>query len=95
MRHYIGNAKFEIRNELGERMIVGPNMFMEIPDSFHGDPTYRMGVKAGLIQPFITTKQGDKAEEKANAKGTKNPKNEVKVSTGETANGEENTPDTE
>lgn len=71
MKHYIGKAKFELKNELGEKMIVGPDSFHDIPESFHGDPTYRMGVAAGVIQPFFTTKEGDKAQEKANAKGGK------------------------
>ena len=69
MKHYIGKAKFELKNELGEKMIVGPDSFDDIPDSFQGDPTYKMAVAAGVIQPFITVKEGDKAQEKANAKG--------------------------
>lgn len=71
MKHYIGKAKFELKNELGEKMIVGPDSFHDIPDSFQGDPTYKMAVAAGVIQPFITVKEGDKAQEKANAKGGK------------------------
>lgn len=65
MKHYIGKAKFELKNESGEKMLVGPDEFKDIPDSFTGDPTYRMGVAAGLIQPFVTTKQGDAAQVKA------------------------------
>lgn len=71
MKHYIGKAKFELKNELGEKMIVGPDSFHDIPDSFQGDPTYKMAVAAGVIQPFITVKEGDKAQERANAKGGK------------------------
>lgn len=71
MKHYIGKAKFELKNELGEKMTVGPDSFDDIPDSFQGDPTYKMAVAAGVIQPFITVKEGDKAQEKANAKGGK------------------------
>ena len=71
MKHYVGKAKFELKNELGEKMIVGPDSFHDIPDSFRGDPTYQMGVAAGVIQPFITTKEGDKAQEKANTKDGK------------------------
>ena len=78
-KHYIGKAKFELKNELGEKMLVGPDEFVDIPDSFTGDPTYNMAMKAGLIQPFITTKQGDKAQRDANEKpGKKPPKSGAK-----------------
>ena len=73
MKHYIGKAKFELKNELGKKMLVGPDEFADIPDSFTGDPTYLMAVNAGLIQPFITTKQGDKIEREANEKPGKKP----------------------
>ena len=82
MKHYIGKAKFELKNELGEKMIVGPDSFHDIPESFHGDPTYRMGVDAGVIQPFFTTKEGDNAQKEANTKSGKGGKNGNKAEKG-------------
>ena len=79
MRHYVKNAKYELKNESGERITVGPMAFVDIPDSFLGDPTYRMALSAGMIEPIISAKHGDKVEKDANEKpGKKTPKGGAK-----------------
>lgn len=49
----------------GTFMIVPPMGFCEIPDKFTGDITFKMAVKAGVMQVFETAKQGAKLEEAA------------------------------
>lgn len=58
----------------GKTMLVRPNGFAEIPEKFTGDITYKAAVKAGDLQVFETTKQGDEIERAANeaANATKN-----------------------
>ena len=92
MRHYVKNAKYMLKNSNGEKLIVGPMAFVDIPDSFTGDPTYRMAVSAGMIEPIISAKHGDKVEKEANEKpGKKNAKGGKK----EDENGEGKAADTE
>lgn len=50
----------------GKTMLVRPNGFAEIPEKFTGDITYKAAVKAGDLQVFETTKQGDEIERAAN-----------------------------
>ena len=59
---FVGNAKYELTNESGENMIVGPNEFAEIPDSFTGDLTYRLAVQAGVIKPYVSMQEANKIE---------------------------------
>ena len=92
MRHYVKNAKYMLKNGEDEKMIVGPMAFVDIPESFFGDPTYRMAVSAGMIEPIISAKQGDKVEKEANEKpGKKNAKSGKK----EEESGEGKAADTE
>ena len=90
MRHYVKNAKYELKNESGERITVGPMAFVDIPDSFLGDPTYRMALSAGMIEPIISAKHGDKVEKDANEKpGKKTPKGGAKQAEKEAEGGED------
>jgi len=58
----------------GTSMLVRPNGFYDIPEKFTGDITYRRAVKAGDLQVFETTKQGDAIERAANeAENTQAP----------------------
>ena len=50
----------------GTSMLVRPNGFYDIPEKFTGDITYRRAVKAGDLQVFETTKEGDAIERAAN-----------------------------
>lgn len=50
----------------GNTLLVRPNSFAEIPEKFTGDITYKAAVKAGDLQLFESTKQGDEIERAAN-----------------------------
>ena len=52
----------------GASMLTKPNDFNEIDEKFTFDPTYKMAVKAGVLEVFETAKQGDKIEEAAKGK---------------------------
>lgn len=62
---FVGNAKYQLSDESGNTMTIGPNKFEQIPDAFAGDLTYRLAVQAGTITPYTTAKDGDKAAEAA------------------------------
>lgn len=64
-------ATFLLEAEGGKKMKLTPMGFFDVPEEFTGCPTFKMGVAAGVIQVFKTTKQGDKLEKDANAKSSK------------------------
>ena len=57
----------------GTSRLVPPLAFAEIEEKFTGDITYKKAVAAGELEPFNTTKQGDKLEEKAHAPQEQKP----------------------
>ena len=75
---FVGNAKYELTNESGENMIVGPNEFAEIPDSFTGDLTYRLAVQAGVIKPYVSMQEANKIEKTYKPEKVENPKTKEK-----------------
>ena len=51
-----------------EYFMLRPLSFADVPEKFTGDITFRLAVKAGEIEVFETTKQGEAIEAKAEAK---------------------------
>lgn len=68
IRAYCKNQTFLLTALDGTSMLTKPNDFNEIDEKFTIDPTYKMAVKAGALEVFNTTKQGDKIEEAAKGK---------------------------
>ena len=62
---YNHNRTYRLDALDGSFMIVRANSFSEIEDKFTGCSTYKMAIEAGEFEPFTTTKEGDKLEEKA------------------------------
>ena len=58
-------ATFLLKAADGAKLKVPPMGFMDIPEKFTGDITFKMAVKARVIKVFETTKQGDKLEQQA------------------------------
>lgn len=81
---FVGNAKYLLTDESGNTMTVGPNKFEQIPDAFTGDLTYKRAVHAGFITPYVSLKDGEKAEEAA----LTNPAKPGKANAAKAANGE-------
>lgn len=65
------NQTFKLCALDGSTMFTKPNEVNEIPEKFTNDPTYKMAVKAGALEPFKTEKE---AQKKADA----NKKNQDK-----------------
>ena len=74
IRAYCKNQTFLLVALDGSQMKTRPNDFNDIPEKFAADPTYKMAVAAGALEPFETAKQGDAIEKKANAKKNNPPK---------------------
>lgn len=74
MRAYCKNQTFLLTALDGSQMKTRPNDFNDIPEKFTSDPTFKMAVAAGALEPFETAKQGDAIEKNANAKKDKAPK---------------------
>lgn len=49
----------------GTKMIVPHSSFVDIPEKFHGDITYKSAIASGDFTLFNTAKQGDAIERKA------------------------------
>ena len=67
------NQTFMLRALDGTSMTTKPNDVNEIEEKFTFDPTYKMAVKAGALEPFKTEKEAQKradAARKAPAKKT-------------------------
>lgn len=58
-------ATFLLKAEDGEKLKVPPMGFMDVPEKFTGDITFKMAVKAGVIKVFETTAQGEALERQA------------------------------
>ncbi len=58
-------ATFLLKADDGTKMYLKPLGFADVPDKFTGDPTFKMGVKAGVIQTFEQSKEGTEIERKA------------------------------
>ena len=67
MRAYCKNQTFLLVALDGSQMTTRPNDFNDIPEKFTADPTYKMAVAAGALEPFESAKQGDAIEEAARA----------------------------
>lgn len=65
IRVFNNRATYLLRAEDGSKMILKPLGFCDVPEKFTGDPTFRMGVKAGVIQVFDEAKQGAAIERAA------------------------------
>ena len=65
MRAYCKNQTFLLVALDGSQMKTKPNDFNEIPDKFTVDPTFKMAVAAGALEPFETARQGEAIEKKA------------------------------
>ncbi len=65
---------FEFRDSDGKMVQAKYNEFSELPDWVEKTPTYQLGVKAGLIVPYLnkTVSAGKPAEESKPA-GTNKP----------------------
>ncbi|MBQ6123188.1 MAG: hypothetical protein IJI59_15820 [Clostridia bacterium] len=71
MRAYCKNQTFLLVALDGSQMTTRPNDFNEIPEKFTSDPTFKMAVAAGALEPFETVQQGDAIEKKANTRKSK------------------------
>lgn len=65
MRAYCKNQTFLLVALDGSQMKTRPNDFNDIPDKFTADPTFKMAVAAGALEPFETARQGEAIEKKA------------------------------
>ena len=77
MRAYCKNQTFLLVAMDGSQMTTKANDFNEIPEKFTSDPTFKMAVAAGALEPFETARQGEAIEKKANAKKNTPPKEEA------------------
>lgn len=60
------NQTFMLRALDGSVMFTKPNDVNEIPEKFTNDPTYKMAVGSGALEPFKTDKQAQRMADKAN-----------------------------
>ena len=77
------NQTFMLRALDGSVMFTKPNDVNEIPEKFTVDPTYKMAVSAGVLEPIKTDKQvsantgrtvkGSKKEENSQTDGAGEP----------------------
>ncbi|MBQ3476783.1 MAG: hypothetical protein IJH25_01265 [Clostridia bacterium] len=74
MRAYCKNQTFLLVALDGSQMKTRANDFNDIPDKFTIDPTFKMAVAAGALEPFETAREGEAIEKKANARKEKAPK---------------------
>ena len=74
MRAYCKNQTFLLVALDGSQMKTRANDFNDIPDKFTTDPTFKMAVAAGALEPFETAREGEAIEKKANARKEKVPK---------------------
>ncbi|MBR2226776.1 MAG: hypothetical protein IJ893_02785 [Bacteroidales bacterium] len=74
MRAYCKNQTFLLVSLDGSQMKTRANDFNDIPDKFTIDPTFKMAVAAGALEPFETAREGEAIEKKANARKEKAPK---------------------
>lgn len=65
IRVYNHNRTYRLEALDGSFMMVPANAFVDIPEKFTGDITYKTAIAAGEIETFNTTKQGDALEAKA------------------------------
>ncbi|MBR1821498.1 MAG: hypothetical protein IJ769_07745 [Clostridia bacterium] len=67
------NQTFMLRALDGSTMFTKPNKVNEISEKFTNDPTYKMAVKAGALEPFKTEKEAQKkADANKNSQDKKN-----------------------
>lgn len=60
------NQTFMLTALDGSTMFTKPNDVNEIEEKFTVDPTYKMAVAAGALEPFKTDKQAQKKADKGN-----------------------------